>query len=430
MRPVPKRFTTRMMAHPLRALFVRVLFLSAFLSLVSNFCSGQIHDFVCSDGYGRFEVKFSTGVTVGVGAAKTGALSRRVCEARLSWDKQELLAVPEASQVDIDALGIDLGLGAPVVALQVKKSDADWLITYQIYSLQKPSRLLRTITGGDLFSAADTDLDGRIEIWTGDAGAVSGFEGLALGEFDFAPTVVLRFENQKLTDVSSEFRPHFDRQIADVRSRLDSHELSDFRNSDGKLPVISPLPVEQLHRLRVAKIKVLEIVWSYLYSGREQDAWNALAEMWPAGDFERIRGAILSARTRGIRSQLDGVSAGVSRRHLKHVVHIFETMQHSNGDPDLSNVTADTKPQAIILRVPPPAGSQEALTKSEKLVDLVIDAAGKVRSARMVGTSDGEVARPADKDLIGATAVWKFIPAFKAGRAVASDLRLAVVPLR
>jgi hypothetical protein len=44
--------------------------------------------------------------------------------------------VPEAAAVDIDALGVDLGLESPIVALQVKNSDADWFVTYKIYSLE------------------------------------------------------------------------------------------------------------------------------------------------------------------------------------------------------------------------------------------------------------------------------------------------------
>lgn len=50
-----------------------------------------------------------------------------------------------------------------------------------------------------------TGLGGRVEIWTHDAGAADGFEGLDLDEFDFAPTVVLRFEGGRLMDVSSDF---------------------------------------------------------------------------------------------------------------------------------------------------------------------------------------------------------------------------------
>ena len=55
-------------------------------------------------------------------------------------------------------------------------------------------------------------------------------------------------------------------------------------------------------------------------------------------------------------------------------------------------------------------------------MNLVIDAAGKVRSAKTEGTPD--------KALIDATADWKFIPAFKDGRPVASRLLLGVIPSR
>jgi hypothetical protein len=425
MRPVPNHSNASIMvAHPPSALRVRALFSSIFFCVVSSFCQGQAHDVVCNDGSGKFEVKFTTGVTVSVGAAKNGGLSRRVCKATLTWDRQDLQVVPEAPQVDIDALGVDLGLGTPVVAFQVKKSDSDSGMAYQIYSLQKPPRLLRTITGGDFFSAADADLDGHVEIWTGDA-AVDGFENLALSELDFAPTTVLRFENHRLMDVSSEFRSYFDGQIAEVRAHLDSQELSDFRNSDGKLPVMSPLPVEQLHRLRLVKIKILEIVWAYLYSGREPEAWNALADLWPPADFDRIRASIMNAYALGIHSQVDGVSPGSSRPHLKHSAYVYDTATTPEGNPagsDTTTLKADTKPQAILLQRPSPPGDQDALPKSEEKVDLVIDAAGKVRSAKTVGS--------ADEDLIAATADWKFIPAFRNGRAVASRMRLAVVPLR
>jgi len=413
-------------AYPLRVVRVRAWLSSVFLCTVSSFCPSQTRNILCSDGYDKFEAKFATGVTVSVGAARNGKLATRLCEATLHWGKQDLEVVPEAAQVDIDVLGADLGLGMPVVAFQVKQSDADSRMTYQIYSLQKPLRLLRTIAGGDFFGAADIDLDGRIEIWAGDAAAVDGFENLNLGELDFAPTVVLRFENHRLMDVSSEFQSHFDRQIAEVRARLDSQELSDFKNSDGRLPTMSPLPAEQLHRLRITKIKVLEIVWSYLYSGREQDAWHALADMWPPADFDRIRASVLNARARGIRSQVDDVSSGPSQFHSKKFAYVYDTETNTYRTttdlPGGAFPRADTRPQPILLRRPPPSGVQVALPDSEESVDLVIDAAGKVRSAKAVGA--------ADNDLINACAEWKFIPAFKGGRAVASRMRLAVKALR
>jgi hypothetical protein len=413
--------------HPPKTPCARSLLLSLLFCVASSFCFGQTHDVVCDAGYGKFEVRFSTGVTVHVGAARNDSLSKRVCAATLAWDKQDLVVVPEASQVDIDVLGADLGLDTPVVAFQIKRfdSDSDSRNTYQIYSLKKPPRLLRTITGGDVFGAADTDMDSRIEIWTGDARAVDGFENLTLGELDFAPTIVLRFEKHRLVDVSSEFRSYFDRQISEVRSRLDPQELGDFKNSDGKLPTTSSLPVEQAHRLRVTKVKVLEIVWSYLYSRREQEAWQALAEMWPAADLDRIRASLLTAQTRGVRSEMDGVSAEPPRVHSKKFAYIYETPANTEAklaDSRAGSLTADINPQAILIRRPPPQGGQIALPDSETSLDLVIDAAGKVRSAKAVGD--------ADKDLIAAAAQWKFIPAFRDGHPVACRLRFVVRFLR
>jgi len=56
----------------------------------------------------------------------------------------------------------------------------------------------------------------------------------------------------------------------------------------------------------------------------EQEAWRSLADMWPALDVDRIRAAILNARARGIRAQVDGFVvngnsqwAGNSREDLR-----------------------------------------------------------------------------------------------------------------
>jgi hypothetical protein len=79
---------------------------------------------------------------------------------------------------------------------------------------------------------------------------------------------------------------------------------------------------------------------------------------------------------------------------------------------------ADTEPHPILLRNPPPLDVQQSLPKSEVLLDLVIDAAGKVRTAKPIGK--------VDKDMLDAIAGWKFIPAFKNGHAVACRAHLAV----
>jgi hypothetical protein len=387
-----------------------------------------------------------------VHSQKNGEFSSRACEATLRWGQNELSVVPAAEQVDIDVLNADLGLGTPVVAFQIKNSASDPLMTYQIFSLSGPPHLLRTIQGGDFFSAADTNLEGRSEIWTGDAAAVAGFERLPLASFDVVPTVVLRFEKKRLIDVSSQFQPHFDRQIAELRSQLDSRMLSDFKNSDGKLGSIFPLPAEKLRLLQTTKIKVLEIVWAYLYSGRQEEAWRELATMWPTADFDRMRAAILSARAKGILTQVDGVAGPDSHPARKGHAAIFNSVSEeathastntSPGDPLSANLedrrnppaeksagdasTVDIKPKPFFLRTLPTQGGAPVLPNSEVFLDLVIDAAGKVRSAQLVNTADKG---PVGDSLISASAIWKFVPAFKDGHTVACRLRLSVAPTR
>ncbi len=236
---------------------------------------------ICRDGTGEFEAQSHSGVSVRVGAARSEGLAARICEAEINWGDQKLVVAPEAVQLDIDAFGVDMGLAAPVVALQIKNAKADCCMVYDIYSLRAPPTLLRTISGGEFFSAADTDLVGRVEIWTDDARAVDGFENMALRDLDFAPPVVLRFVRGRLLDVGIEFRPYYDQRIAEERVRLDPQDLADFKNSDGRLTTASGIPAVRLVQLRKVKMKVLEIVWCYLYSGREKEGLRVLGEMWP-----------------------------------------------------------------------------------------------------------------------------------------------------
>jgi hypothetical protein len=140
-------------------------------------CHAQSHQVGCFEGDGSFSARFRTGVEVQVAAAKKDGFAVRACDAILASGGVRLTVASGAAVADLDAFGVDLGTGAPIAAFQVQESNADCCFTYKIYSLQKPTRLLRTIAGGSFFSASDRDLDGRVEIWTDDALAVQGFDG-------------------------------------------------------------------------------------------------------------------------------------------------------------------------------------------------------------------------------------------------------------
>jgi hypothetical protein len=395
--------------------------LSSVAPVVSH---AQVRDVVCRDGAGDFQAEYPTGVRLRVGPARNGELSSRACDAVLSWGDQNLPVASAAADLDIDAFGVDIGLGMPVVAIQVKKSRSECCMEYRIYSLHDPPVILRSIAGGAYFSAADTDLDGRIEIWTDDAASVDGFENFRLRDLGFAPPVVLRFSRGKLLDASSEFLSYFDQKIADERAKLNPQDLADFKSSDGKLAIT--VSADRLIRLRSAKISVLEIVWAYLYSGREQDAWRSLAEMWPPADIDRIRGALLNARSHGIISQVDGVSSPVPAGHETHA-KIFDGTITVVATPGLTPKDVKPKeeikaPRAILMEREPPTDVYEAeMARTESLLKLVIDSAGKVRSVEPMGSS-----QYVDEGLIKSTVNWKFIPAYSAGEPVASQIFLGV----
>jgi hypothetical protein len=173
-------------------------------------------------------------------------------------------------------------------------------------------------------------------------------------------------------------------------------------------------------------VKVLEIVWSYLYSGREQEAWSSLAEMWPAADFDRIRAALLNARARGIRSQADGVSTPVPAGRAIHAA-IFDGTTTVAATPGVTPRGVKPKPEitppkAILMERPPPVTASEIeLAQSESELKLVIDSAGKVRSVEVLGD-----VQQIDEGLIRSTSSWKFIPAFSEGQPVASQIFLGV----
>jgi hypothetical protein len=385
-----------------------------------SFSQADVRSVLCDGGSGKFDAEFATGVAVHVGAAKSGAasLATRACSAALSWKEQSLAVAASASQVDLDAFGVDFGDGVPAAGFQIKKSDGGCCVDYAIYSLEKPPRLLRTITGGDVFNAADRDLDGQVEIWTEDAAAVDGLEELTSGEFDFPPTVVLRFAHGQLRDVSAEFQPYFDDEIAKIRGGLDARDVQSFKRCEG-WTLGKPCFVSgglRISNLRSVEVKVLEIVLAYLYSGRNEDAWQALGEMWPAGDLDRIRVVIANARAHGVHSQPDATSTGPPQGKKKHA-RIFDAEARSGASRRLEVVP----PQAILLQIPATEGIQQPTPEREQFLDLVVDAAGKVRSAEPTEKGNS----PA-QEMIAAAFGWKFIPAYKDGRPVASRLRIAV----
>jgi hypothetical protein len=406
--------------------------------MVSLEAHSQSGDAVCENGVGSFSAISNTGVSVYVGSQKTEGFGTRDCMLSLGFKGATNVVVSHAWQLDVDAMGVDLGLGTPVLALATKATDTTRFATYQLYSLKGVPHLIREITGSDSYSAKDSDLDGQINIWAHDSVAVDGFDDIPLASFDFPPTVVLRFEKRRLIDVSADFQETFDQQIALMRSRLNPEDLHAFKSSDGLASQSGLESKINLHRLLMAKVAVLEIVFAYLYSGREEEAWKTLTELWPSVDFERVRAAIIRARTTGLLHQVEEIKQFSKRSQSRHQSPVYsappektneskaslhppipiglgdmEAPAGSGQNPSASFV-ADTGPIAIHLYMSQTENEGSASLDDRRMVHLLIDESGKVHSIRF----DGQPIRQIQESVSG----WRFIPAYKFGRAVACTL--------
>jgi hypothetical protein len=427
----------------------RAWFWAVLLLLWAQFVSAgaQESPLVCANGEGDFSARYATGVTVTVGAAKEHGLAERSCEATLVSGQNRVVVGEGAAQVDVDVMGVNLGLGGPVVAIQFRKSELENRTTYAIYSLKKTPQLIRTLTGSAFFSAADYKLNGQIDIRTVDAGAVDGFEGIPLGSFDFVPPIFLRFVNHKLVDVSAEYEKDYDQRIAELKVGLDRTALAEFRQSDGMLASGFRMPTDTFHALMMVKIRVLEIVWAYLYSGRDDEAWRALGEMWPAPDVDRIRVAMLDARKRGVRAQVNEVSF-IGPQHKIKELRIFMQADAPEGNRGIPNLPGsgnsnslteamnsggtdrsatdrinhvDSNPAAIYMHEVCAPGECAMTSGEEVPLDLVVDDAGKVRSAQL---REAKLKGPAADALLKSVLRWKFIPAMRMGQPVACGIHL------
>jgi hypothetical protein len=148
--------------------------------------------------------------------------------------------------------------------------------------------------------------------------------------------------------------------------------------------------------------------------------------MWPAGDLERIRAALLNTHAHGIISQVDGISVPIPASRQIHT-KVFDGTITVSATPGITPKGVKPKPEitppkAILMEREPPSDVYEAeMARSESILKLVIDCAGKVRAVEVMGN-----AQTIDDGLIKSTANWKFVPAFSQGEPVASQIMLGV----
>ena len=229
---------------------------------------------------GKFEVRLDS--------VSDSEADESVCRSWLVDPTGRETALLEDWDVSIhQGTGEDLfGDGNPSLVLEGYSGGAHCCYTYEIVSLGETPVILHPIRNEPPFFFFRDPASKQFRILTGD-GAFDYFDGMCHACAPF-PRVVLQVDESGLHDVSTNFVEQYDSEIALARAKIAEGDVQKFIVSDFK----------------DAKAVVLEIVFSYLYSGREAEAWQTLGEMWPAEDRERIRALILKTRAHGILSRL------------------------------------------------------------------------------------------------------------------------------
>jgi hypothetical protein len=250
----------------------------------------------CFNGVGAIERKVS-GYTVRVGPA-AGEDNEQMCRAVLeSPDGQEAFTASDFG-MEINAItGASVtNDGVRSLVLEGYSGGAHCCWTYWIVSLGSSPGLVKEIQN-QTGVAFDREKDGRIVLSTGD-GAFDYFDDLPHVASPI-PLVLLAFEGHTLKDVGAQFLPDYDERIDSARKQLSAERIEAFRSGSAPTQKTGDEAMQWME----TKSLVLSIVLDYLYSGREQQAWNTLDEMWPAADRDRIAKLIVETRESGILSQ-------------------------------------------------------------------------------------------------------------------------------
>jgi hypothetical protein len=192
-----------------------------------------------------------------------------------------------------DISGSDInGGGSPDAVFGAFTGEGNCCFDYTIVKLARRPELVRKIHN-QLPVHFQKENDGSVTIRAGDG----SFDLFLLPHSEAViPEVIMRLQGSKLLNISSEFQQEYDGKIASARNELTPAALAKFRSSDFHKSLYSD-QAETLER-------VLTIVLNYLYSGRENDAWQALDEIWPPTDKDRIHSLIQERRKRGLLAQI------------------------------------------------------------------------------------------------------------------------------
>jgi hypothetical protein len=216
------------------------------------------------------------------------------CRAVLTSATGKRITIAYEWALSVDPItGSDMnGDGAPKVVLDGYSGGVHCCYTYLVVSLGRTPKVLHTFANPVPINF-EKQPDGTALIRAADG----VFDYFVIPHSDAViPQLVLKPEGNVLVDVSAQHPEVYDREIEQARAALTTEDIGKLKASNYRNKLFTD-QVPTVH-------KVLTIVLDYVYSGRDEQAWQALDDYWPAGDVSRIKSLIAERRHRGLLANL------------------------------------------------------------------------------------------------------------------------------
>jgi hypothetical protein len=251
------------------------------------------------------------------------------CRAVLSRPGHKQIVIAYEWALSVDPIsGSDInGDGLPEVVLGGYTGGLHCCYSYEIVSLGKTPETLHTLQ-----SPVPITFEKRPE----GTALIRASDGV-FNYFIVPPTeavmprLVLKPEGNNLVDVSAQYPEVYDKEIEQTRKQITPEDLENFRKSNYH----DKLFLNQYPTVH----KVLTIVLDYVYSGRQDLAWQTLDEMWPAADVSRVKSLIRERRGRGMLANL------ACDCHPAMIAHQARRPKRKAEPPD---ITTDPRIKSII----------------------------------------------------------------------------------
>ena len=213
------------------------------------------------------------------------------CEAEIYDPRGDVIFSEHDWSFAIELAGVDVnGDGIPDVVLEAYSGGAHCCWTYYFLSLGSQPGLITKFENNRDASFLEDEKTRRIYLEIPD-GAFDYFDEVCHACSPF-PLVYLRLDGTNWVDVSREYVQDYEEIIRDSQKSLTAGKRQRLRALKEKPSDARPIERARYH--------ALTIVFAYLYSGREGQAHQALRELWPPFDQERMWKFILETRHNGI----------------------------------------------------------------------------------------------------------------------------------